>query len=112
MDLSWCPVCDKHTFAVENLYCSEACRKKDKLSTLNEKCCYDFPRCSSRKPYQYPFYSPNHSPESSPSSSPMLHPTHNTTSYETSPTDLLLYENHNYSYYNSTHSLIMKIQKK
>jgi hypothetical protein len=87
MDLAWCPVCDKQTFAIENLYCSEACRKKDASSTLNEKWLYEFPRCSSQKRYQSPYNSPNNSPynslkstpESSPITSPKLYP-NNTTS--------------------------------
>ncbi|RIA91191.1 hypothetical protein C1645_822351 [Glomus cerebriforme] len=75
MDLAWCPVCDKHIFVIENLYCSEACRKKDASTILNEKSCYEFPRCSSRKkPYQSPYNSLYNSPESSPVTSPKLYP--------------------------------------
>src|SRR5688572_9997872 len=110
MDLSWCPVCDKQTFAVENLYCSEACRKKDSCSSiLDESCCYKFPRCSSPKPYQSPYSFPYNTPESSPITSPKSYPNSNTiTDYfsyksindndnksiiiSSSPSDLLLYE--------------------
>lgn len=113
MDLAWCPVCDKQTFAVENLYCSEACRKKDASSTLNEKWIYEFPKFSSRKrtqspynspynsPYSSPYNSPYNSLESSPQSSPKLYPNNTTTMMEnnfqlpyiisSSPSDLLLY---------------------
>ncbi|GBC08764.1 hypothetical protein RclHR1_08370001 [Rhizophagus clarus] len=86
MDLGWCPVCDKHTFAVENLYCSEACRKKDASSTLNEKWFYKFPRCSSQKSYQSPNNSPYNSPynsqKSTPESSPVIYPKDTTTIME------------------------------
>jgi hypothetical protein len=106
MDLAWCPVCDKQTLAVEYLYCSEACRKKDASSIIDEKISYEFPRCSrkSRKQYQSPY----NSLESSPVTSPKIYPSYYTTmltdnfsfksiSYSkpyimsSSPSDLLLY---------------------
>jgi hypothetical protein len=89
MDLGWCPVCDKQTFAIENLYCSEACRKKDASSSiLDEKSCCEFPRCSSQKPYQSPYNSPYNSPYSSPYSSPGSSPKLQPTRYET---NILIY---------------------
>lgn len=73
MDHSWCPVCDCHVFASDNLYCSEACQRKDATSVFindSKEKFYEFPRCSSQKPFQSPYASPN----SSPMNSPLLHP--------------------------------------
>ncbi|CAG8452178.1 713_t:CDS:1 [Ambispora gerdemannii] len=79
MDHSWCPVCDNHIFAVENLYCSEFCRQKDaqpsssspsiitkpSIYDYTKDSFYEFPRCS-RKPHQSPYSTPGSSPYTSP----------------------------------------------
>jgi len=84
MDLAWCPVCDRQIFAVENLYCSEACKKKDASSSpsIFDEINYEFPRCSSRKSRK-PYQSPHNSPGSSPVTSPKLYPSR----YATTMTD-------------------------
>lgn len=77
MDHSWCPVCDCHVFASDNLYCSEACQRKDAASPSlvfvndSKEKFYEFPRCSSQKPFQSPYASPNSSPMNSPLLNPM-----------------------------------------
>ncbi|CAG8676626.1 5829_t:CDS:1 [Ambispora leptoticha] len=77
MDHSWCTVCDKHIFAIENLYCSESCRRKDGQSISSSPSIitnssihdsfYEFPRCSSQKPYQSLYSTPESSSYTSPS---------------------------------------------
>ena len=129
MDLGWCPVCDKQTFAIENLYCSEACRKKDETTILDEKYCYEFPRRSVRRLYQSPYTSPYNTPVSSPRTSPKLYPTNTTMTMicnfqstytmSSTPSDLLLYglassssvTNRTVFFNNTVNSSIMKPHK-
>jgi len=93
MDHSWCPVCDQQTFAFETLYCSEACRRKDALPTFSPvdtspETFYEFPRCSSQKPYQSPYLSHEYTPTQTPLTSPQLHPSRSTTFYTDNAVDL------------------------
>lgn len=80
MDLSWCPVCDRRTFALENLYCSEACRRKDELNlsltgpSSMSNSFYEFPRRASQKPHQSPYNTPTCSPISTPNVTPLNSP--------------------------------------
>uniref|UniRef100_A0A1D1Y6W2 Coiled-coil domain-containing protein 157 n=1 Tax=Anthurium amnicola TaxID=1678845 RepID=A0A1D1Y6W2_9ARAE len=131
MDLSWCPVCDKQNFAIESLYCSEACRKKDAISTLNEEYTYEFPRCSSQKPYQSPYNSPCSSPcttpHTSPELSPIISPTNTMMDYgfqsinsmSSSPSELLFHgfnssimNRTNFFFNNTADSLKAKVSRK
>jgi hypothetical protein len=71
MDLSWCPVCDKQVFAINSLYCSEACQHKDasSLPSPSSLSDYTFPRRSSPKG-SYSLWSSTHTtPYASPSDS-------------------------------------------
>ncbi|CAG8538638.1 17019_t:CDS:10 [Dentiscutata erythropus] len=92
MDLSWCPVCDRRIFTLENLYCSEACKRKDAIRSTSLGCknCsdqnfYEFSRCSSRKPHQSPHN------ECSPASTPRDGPSKNIRKFKFAMSDLIPY---------------------
>jgi hypothetical protein len=102
MDLSWCPVCDRQVFAMDSLYCSEACQHQDAVSLPNPSSLsnYVFPRRHSPKnsysSCTSPYTTPYASPIGSPLQSPMLYSARRYDYFETcddlsaSPEDLLL----------------------